>query len=147
MTGLRSENDLLDLLCLSADPPVESSATPTRLSCLFGCSDLSEGLFESFEELVEIDLCRNRTMVPEKNKLLRCFQYRLSRRSLLVRLEYKSVDHIGESIDRTILVEFATSRHVILGDVEHDPLYHKGRSLNIDVPRESGLVRERYQFV
>lgn len=37
--------------------------------------DLREGLFESFEELVEIDLCRNRTMVPEKNKLLRCFQY------------------------------------------------------------------------
>jgi len=39
------------------------------------CSDLREGLFESFEELVEIDLCRNRTLVPEKNKLLRCFQY------------------------------------------------------------------------
>jgi hypothetical protein len=39
------------------------------------CSYLREGLFESFEELVEIDLCRNRTLVPEKNKLLRCFQY------------------------------------------------------------------------
>lgn len=39
------------------------------------CSDLREGLFESFEELVEIDLCRTRTTVPEKNKLLRCFQY------------------------------------------------------------------------
>jgi hypothetical protein len=39
------------------------------------CSDLREGLFETFEELVEIDLCRNRAMVPEKNKLLRCFQY------------------------------------------------------------------------
>jgi hypothetical protein len=38
-------------------------------------SDLRTGLFESFEELVEIDLCRQRTMVPEKNKLLRCFQY------------------------------------------------------------------------
>jgi hypothetical protein len=38
-------------------------------------SDLRAGLFESFEELVEIDLCRHRTMVPEKNKLLRCFQY------------------------------------------------------------------------
>ncbi len=39
------------------------------------CLDLREGLFESFEELIEIDLCRSRTMVPEKNKLLRCFQY------------------------------------------------------------------------
>ena len=39
------------------------------------CSHLREGLFECFEELVEIDLCTNRTMVPEKNKLLRCFQY------------------------------------------------------------------------
>lgn len=38
-------------------------------------SDLRAGLFESFDELVEIDLCRQRTMVPEKNKLLRCFQY------------------------------------------------------------------------
>jgi len=34
-----------------------------------------EGLFESFEELIEIDLCRNRTKVPENNKLLRCFQF------------------------------------------------------------------------
>lgn len=33
------------------------------------------GLFENFDRLVEIDLCRSRTMVPEKNKLLRCFQY------------------------------------------------------------------------
>ena len=38
-------------------------------------SELRAGLFESFDELVEIDLCRQRTMVPEKNKLLRCFQY------------------------------------------------------------------------
>lgn len=34
-----------------------------------------EGLFESFEELIEIEICRNRAQVPEKNKLLRCFQY------------------------------------------------------------------------
>jgi len=34
-----------------------------------------EGLFESFEVLVEIEVCRNRAMVPENNKLLRCFQY------------------------------------------------------------------------
>ena len=39
------------------------------------CSDLRAGLFESFEELVEIDLCRSRALVPENNKLLRCFQY------------------------------------------------------------------------
>lgn len=34
-----------------------------------------EGLFERFEELVEIQVCRSRAMVPENNKLLRCFQY------------------------------------------------------------------------
>ena len=39
------------------------------------CSDIREGLFESFEELVEIRICRNRMMVPKNNKLLRCFQY------------------------------------------------------------------------
>ena len=38
-------------------------------------SDIREGLFETFEELVEIYLCHNRTRVPENNKLLRCFQY------------------------------------------------------------------------
>ena len=39
------------------------------------CADFREGLFESFEELVEIDLCRTMAKVPENNKLLRCFQY------------------------------------------------------------------------
>lgn len=39
------------------------------------CSDAREGLFESFSELVEIEVCRHREMVPENNKLLRCFQY------------------------------------------------------------------------
>jgi hypothetical protein len=38
-------------------------------------SDWREGLFERFEELVEIEICCNRARVPEKNKLLRCFQY------------------------------------------------------------------------
>lgn len=37
--------------------------------------DVRAGLFETFETLVEIDLCRTPTLVPEKNKLLRCFQY------------------------------------------------------------------------
>jgi hypothetical protein len=37
--------------------------------------DLRTGLFESFDQLVEIDLCHNRALVPENNKLLRCFQY------------------------------------------------------------------------
>ena len=37
--------------------------------------ELRDGLFESFEELVEIEVCRSRAIVPEKNKLLRCFQY------------------------------------------------------------------------
>ena len=34
-----------------------------------------EGLFESFDDLVEIEICRTRARVPENNKLLRCFQY------------------------------------------------------------------------
>jgi hypothetical protein len=34
-----------------------------------------EGLFEAFDRLVEIEVCRNRQLVPENNKLLRCFQY------------------------------------------------------------------------
>jgi hypothetical protein len=38
-------------------------------------SDLREGLFERFEALVEIEVCRRRAMVPENNKLLRCFQF------------------------------------------------------------------------
>ena len=38
-------------------------------------SQLREGLFESFDVLVEIEVCRSKAMVPENNKLLRCFQY------------------------------------------------------------------------
>lgn len=38
-------------------------------------SELREGLFESFNDLVEIEVCRNKALVPENNKLLRCFQY------------------------------------------------------------------------
>ena len=34
-----------------------------------------EGLFESFDELVEIEICSTPASVPENNKLLRCFQY------------------------------------------------------------------------
>ncbi len=34
-----------------------------------------EGLFESFNDLIEIEICRTPTRVPENNKLLRCFQY------------------------------------------------------------------------
>ena len=37
--------------------------------------EIREGLFETFEQLVEIELCRSRTKVPDNNKLLRCFQY------------------------------------------------------------------------
>ena len=37
--------------------------------------DVRDGLFESFEELVEIEVCCHRALVPENNKLLRCFQY------------------------------------------------------------------------
>ena len=38
-------------------------------------SNIREGLFESFQQLVEIEVCRARAVVPENNKLLRCFQY------------------------------------------------------------------------
>lgn len=60
--------------------PVESSTSPAddfpssrrfRLDFL----DVRDGLFESFEELVEIEVCCHRALVPENNKLLRCFQY------------------------------------------------------------------------
>ena len=34
-----------------------------------------EGLFEAFERLIEIEICSHRAQVPEKNKLLRCFQF------------------------------------------------------------------------
>ncbi len=34
-----------------------------------------EGLFESFDKLVEIEVCSKKTQVPENNKILRCFQY------------------------------------------------------------------------
>ena len=39
------------------------------------CTEHREGLFERFDELVEIEICRSRAQVPENNKLLRCFQY------------------------------------------------------------------------
>jgi len=34
-----------------------------------------EGLFESFNDLVEIEICASQARVPENNKLLRCFQF------------------------------------------------------------------------
>lgn len=34
-----------------------------------------EGLFENFDRLVEINICDSKAEVPEKNKLLRCFQF------------------------------------------------------------------------
>ncbi len=38
-------------------------------------SEWREGLFENFDNLVEIDVCGKRFQVPENNKILRCFQY------------------------------------------------------------------------
>lgn len=38
-------------------------------------SPLREGIFEQFTRLVEIEICQSRVMVPENNRLLRCFQY------------------------------------------------------------------------
>ncbi|HWC76389.1 MAG TPA: hypothetical protein VG778_02950 [Blastocatellia bacterium] len=34
-----------------------------------------EGLFEAFDHLIEIEICSRSAHVPEKNKLLRCFQF------------------------------------------------------------------------
>ena len=34
-----------------------------------------EGLFEAFDRLIEIEICSRRAQVPERNKLLRCFQF------------------------------------------------------------------------
>jgi hypothetical protein len=34
-----------------------------------------EGLFEPFDRLIEIEICKRQAQVPENNKLLRCFQY------------------------------------------------------------------------
>ena len=34
-----------------------------------------DGLFEAFDCLVEIEICNSIAQVPEKNKLLRCFQF------------------------------------------------------------------------
>jgi hypothetical protein len=38
-------------------------------------SEWREGLFESFEKLVDIEVCGKQLRVPENNKILRCFQY------------------------------------------------------------------------
>lgn len=74
----------------SGNVPLNSSLPDRRASCrivrnphiryrppggFLNYSDLREGLFETFEQLVEIDICRNLINVPENNKLLRCFQY------------------------------------------------------------------------
>ena len=34
-----------------------------------------EGLFEFFDALIDIEICRKSVSVPENNKLLRCFQF------------------------------------------------------------------------
>lgn len=34
-----------------------------------------EGLFESFDRLIELEVCGKKIQVPENNKILRCFQY------------------------------------------------------------------------
>ena len=38
-------------------------------------ADWREGLFESFEALIDIEICCKSVQVPENNKLLRCFQF------------------------------------------------------------------------
>jgi len=67
-----------DFVLFLAGPEVESRGAPhpqhTRRSSL-DQQTWREGLFEDFDQLVEIEVCRNRRLVPENNKLLRCFQY------------------------------------------------------------------------
>ncbi len=81
MTGSRLDTARVNSLCLIAQyscnislkPPDVLRVSSRRLP--LNCPDLREGLFESFEELVEIEVCLSRAKVPENNKLLRCFQY------------------------------------------------------------------------
>jgi hypothetical protein len=59
---------------------VESRSTPTTSflevpEIATMTTDWREGLFESFESLVDIEICRKPAQVPENNKLLRCFQF------------------------------------------------------------------------
>src|SRR6266498_3356237 len=79
MTRSRSGSDSFDSLCRFAAIPVISFATPNSLMPIrrspLNSPEIREGLFETFEQLVEIELCRSRTKVPDNNKLLRCFQY------------------------------------------------------------------------
>lgn len=81
MTESRSENETRDFLCsgrgASCRIPLQARTInpgPYRRFCV-SQSEIREGLFERFEELIQIEVCRNRTLVPENNKLLRCFQY------------------------------------------------------------------------
>jgi hypothetical protein len=65
-------------LCAIVTPDVESTHPlhqPYSSEIILDCSQLREGLFERFKDLVEISICKERSMVPENNKLLRCFQY------------------------------------------------------------------------
>jgi hypothetical protein len=65
-------------LCAIVTPDVESTYPlhqPYSSEIILDCSQLREGLFERFKDLVEISICKERSMVPENNKLLRCFQY------------------------------------------------------------------------
>lgn len=74
---------MCDFFCLIEEPYCRITGppdSPNIFPASFGgnpvnCSDAREGLFETFSELVEIEVCRQREMVPENNKLLRCFQY------------------------------------------------------------------------
>lgn len=38
-------------------------------------TDWREGLFESFDSLIDIEICHKPVQVPDNNKLLRCFQF------------------------------------------------------------------------
>ena len=79
MTVSKSKSEPIDFLCFADTPSCRIAGSPKILppSRGFHVNSLNvrDGLFEKFEELVEIEVCCNRAMVPENNKLLRCFQY------------------------------------------------------------------------
>src|SRR5712692_10470233 len=67
--------------------------------------------------------------------------------SLAPRLKHKAIDHIGKSLYRAFLVEFAAARHVVLRYIEHDSVHHESCSLYVDFPGQTRLMRKRDQFL
>src|SRR6266487_386101 len=56
-------------------PPLMSSSIPENEIGGLTPSPVESDLLDPYEELVEIEVLGRRVKVPEKNRLLRCFQY------------------------------------------------------------------------